>query len=118
MILKKPCPKKNQLSNFSLDKSKKYDDLVEIYIKDNFYIIDAKGQKLAISFYGKELETDVTWVYFEIPFKKYKPGYKIRNTIMTEIFDDQVNFVNLKYKGQKKTYLLKRENTSTDLVLE
>ena len=106
------------LKNLSLDKTKKHDVLIEAYIQDNFYLLNPKNQKVTISFYGKELETDITWVFFEIPLKKYKPGYKLRNSILIEQFNDQVNFVNLKYKGKKKSYLLKRDKISAELILE
>lgn len=116
--LEQALSQKNDLENLSLDKTKKYNHLIEAYIKHNFYLIDPKNQQLPISFLGKELDDDVTWVYFEMPFRKYKPGYKMRNSILTELFDDQVNFINLKYKGQKESYLLKRGKVNVALILE
>lgn len=109
---------KNKIKNLKLDKNSKYNDLIEAYIKDNFYFTDSKNKKLPLNFVGKELDVDVTWIYFEIPFNKYNSGYSITNSVLVELFDDQVNLVNLKYKGLKKTYLLKTNKTTTSLTLQ
>lgn len=63
------------------------------------------------------MEADVTWIYFEIPTKKLPKGYKLVNAVLTEVYDDQVNLVNLHYQNQKRSFIFKRGNTSAELAL-
>ncbi|NJO02889.1 MAG: hypothetical protein HC880_15480 [Bacteroidia bacterium] len=59
-----------QLEGLRLDHSKKHHPLIERYLARYFYVSDPKSQKLSFVFHGKEMEADVTWIYFEIPTKK------------------------------------------------
>ncbi|MCU0443638.1 MAG: hypothetical protein MUE85_01875 [Microscillaceae bacterium] len=107
--------KPNGIAELRLDNSKKYNDLIKKYLEANFYFADGKNQKLLLSFIGKELEGDVTWLYFEFPLKKSLKGYQLKNAVLTELFDDQSNLVNIFYKKQKRTHLFKRGEVSQKL---
>lgn len=98
----------NNLGNFHLEKGKKHNDLIEKYLKEHFYLLNSKEQKEELTFYGKEMEADITWLYFEIPVKKSIKGYQVHNSMFTEVFADQINMVNFFYLKAKKTYLCTR----------
>jgi hypothetical protein len=107
--------KANLIKELHLDNSKKYHELIKKYLEANFYFMDTKNQKLNSSFIGKELEGDVTWLYFEFPLKKPLKGFQLKNAVLTEIYEDQSNLVNIFYKKQKRTHLFKRGEVNQKL---
>ena len=84
------------------------DPVVEKYIRKNFLLADNQKKALAIRYVGKEQEEDATWIYLEIPFQGQLEGYKLHNSILMEMFEDQVNMTNLKFTSEKKTFLFKK----------
>ncbi len=116
--LERALSEANNIKDLRLEKGKKYNDLIEKYLKEHFYLLSPKNQKEPITFYDKELEVDITWLYFEIPFKKSLKGYHLHNSVMTELFGDQMNMVNVFYLKAKKTYLCTRAQARHLLHLE
>lgn len=100
---------------FRLDnQTPQHDTFIKAYLRKQFYLLDARSQKIPPQYVGKEVKGEITWIYFELEAKKTKKMV-IKNAVLTEIFDDQVNIVNLNYMGQKKTYILKRGQTQSPL---
>jgi len=93
-----------------IDGSKKFDNLIEAYLKERFYFT-AKNKKVDQNFIGKEIDeaANVVWLYISVPLKKVN-DIKVKNVIFLEAFDDQVNILNFKYGEQKKTYLCRMGN--------
>jgi hypothetical protein len=108
----------NNLGGFHLDNTKKHNAIIEKYLHQHFYLKDNKNQKIVGTFIGKEIENEATWLYYEIPLKKSLIGWYIHNSILTELFEDQMNMVNIFFKKQKKTLLFKQNNTYQKLALE
>jgi hypothetical protein len=102
----------------TLDKTKKHEALIKQYITAHFYCTDAKKQKILPQYVGKELENEVVWIYFEIPLKKSPKGWQIYNSILTELYDDQTNMVNVIYKAARKTLLFRRGEVSGAMGVE
>lgn len=75
-------------------------EILTAYLRDHFRItIDDKA--MAQKIVGAELEADVLWVYMEInDIPETFESLHITNTVLMEIFTDQVNIVN--YFGDKK----------------
>ncbi|MES2734322.1 MAG: DUF6702 family protein [Bacteroidota bacterium] len=93
-----------------LDDTNQQDRLLETYVKKQFGLTDQKGQQKTIHFIGKEFEVDATWIYLEVPCNESINGFSVRNAILTDVFDDQTNVVNLTYLTVKKTFLFKGDN--------
>ena len=93
------------------------DSLLNGYIQKNFSIA-VNGQLYAPNYIGKEVEMDVTWIYTEISEIESISSVEVSNSMLTELFDDQVNLVNVKYLGQKKGLLLNRNNSSGTIQLK
>ena len=100
-----------------LDETSQHDRLIENYLKKQFGFINQNGERKGMNFIGKESEVDATWLYLEIPCLESPNGLTLRNALLTELFDDQVNMVNLTYLSTKKTYLFKADNTTQPIVL-
>jgi hypothetical protein len=83
------------------------DKLIEQYLVKNLVFLDKQNQQKALSFIGKEVEVDVTWIYAEVPVADSPSGMRLQNTVLTELFDDQVNIVNFKYLTTIRTFMFK-----------
>ncbi|MGA0557046.1 DUF6702 family protein [Larkinella sp. VNQ87] len=85
--------------------------LVERYVRKHFAIANAKRQRKPFQVLGKEQEMDATWIYIEIPYAEPVEGSLLQQSVLTDLFDDQVNLVNVSYLSQKKTVLFRKSNT-------
>ena len=92
------------------------DTILYDYIRKNFSIA-INGQSYTPNYIGKEVEMDVTWIYTEILGIESIRTVEVSNLMLTELFDDQVNLVNVKYLEQKKGMLLNRNNRSGTIKL-
>ena len=90
------------------------DSLLSSYIFRNFKIW-LNGSLYPMLFLGKEVELDVTWCYLEIPDIAYLSEIRISDKMLLELFEDQVNLINIKYKGVTSGMLLNRE-TPKDII--
>lgn len=115
--LEKALSKDNSGQKIVVVNNDKNDPLVEKYIRKHFALVTAQKQKKAYSYVGKEQEADATWIYIEIPAQEAVSGFSLQNTIMHDLFDDQINLVNLNYQGQKKSYIFKKDESTLALGL-
>ena len=100
-----------------LDASNQNDQLLAAYVKKQFGLLDQHGRKKAMTWVGKELEADATWIYLEIPLTENLGGLRLQHALLMDLFDDQTNMVNLTYFSAKKTYLFKSGHTTQVLEL-
>jgi len=87
------------------------DSLIEIYVNKHLSILTKQNQKKPMTFVGKEIEVDVTWIYVEFSASGDLEGLRIQNSILTDLFNDQVNIVNLNYLRKTSTFLFKSGQT-------
>ncbi|MBC7920782.1 MAG: hypothetical protein H7Z75_06780 [Ferruginibacter sp.] len=93
-----------------LDETGQHDALIEGYLRKQFGFTDPAGLRKAARFIGKEFEVEATWIYLEVPCPPPVSGLRLRNALLTEVFEDQVNVVNFTYLSAKRTYLFKADN--------
>lgn len=108
--LEKALSKDNNSQKFVVLNNDKNDVFVEKYIRKHFGLLAASKQKKTYTYIGKEQEADATWIYVEVPCPESIVGFSMQNSIMLDLFDDQVNLVNFNYQGQKKSYIFKTED--------
>lgn len=84
---------------------------------DRSFNISLNGKEIELQFIGKEAETDAIWCYLEGSFNEIPERIVIKNSIMTEIFSDQKNIVQLYYKSYNKGILLDRHKTEDYLIV-
>lgn len=113
----KALSKENGGQKFMVNNNDKNDAFVEKYIRKHFALLNAAKQKKAYSYIGKEQEADATWIYIEIPCAEALTGFSLQNTTMHDLFEDQINLVNLNYQGQKKSYIFKKDENLAPLGL-
>ncbi|WP_448961092.1 DUF6702 family protein [Larkinella arboricola] len=90
--------------------------LVERYIRKHFGLINASRQRKPFRYLGKEQEMDATWIYVEVPYSEPVEGSILQQSLLTELFDDQINLVNVSYLSQKKTVLFRKSSTQQVLT--
>lgn len=97
----------NKNQKVSITDAKLADQLIEKYLNKHLLILTGQNQKHDMTFVGKEVEVDVTWIYVEIAATGDHKGLRIQNSILMELFEDQVNIVNLNYLRHTSTLLFK-----------
>ena len=87
-----------------------YNPMIMKYLRQKFYLMNRRGKKKEMSLIGKEFKVDAMWLYIEIPYRESLRKAKFNNSILMEHFDDQVNILNLNYKGKKESFIFRKSN--------
>ena len=81
------------------------DSLIESYISNNFYIkINSEIKELKII--GREMEGEATWIYMYVDVKQEIHSIEVKNSLLTEIFDEQRNVIQLNFNNTSRSALL------------
>jgi hypothetical protein len=115
--LEKTLALENNGQKFTVLNNDKNNPFIEKYIRKHFNLLNNQRQKRAYTYIGKEQEADATWIYIEIPMGDNTAGLTLQNDVMHEVFDDQINLVNLKLNATKKSYVFKKNEPTQALEL-
>ncbi len=75
-----------------------------IYVHERFEIYAPDGERLALELRGTELDGEFLWVYQTLPFPAPRlSGLQISHRALRDIWDDQVNTVNVEHTGSVRT---------------
>ncbi|GAB4028588.1 hypothetical protein GCM10028773_63140 [Spirosoma koreense] len=96
----------------------KNEPLIEKYILAHFNYVSPQKQPKPIKYVGHEVEADANWVYLEMPYPEAFHGGLLKQNVLMELFDDQVNMVNIQYQGQKKTFVFRKNQPIQDLSFD
>ncbi|WP_245625602.1 DUF6702 family protein [Flagellimonas eckloniae] len=93
------------------DEAKVSNAYIEKYFRTKF-AIELNGEIAKYTFLGKKYEEDVVICYLELNNINFTDlqSISIQNEILTDLFEEQQNVVHLKWKGQKKSFVLIKEN--------
>lgn len=84
--------------------------------KLSFELVDGKPLKQRVI--GSEEETDAVWIYIEVPVQKAALSQLyVKNAVFTELFNDQMNVVNINYKGKTSSVLLQKYEVEKKVTL-
>jgi hypothetical protein len=100
-----------------LSPGQKTDAILEQYVRAHFAYTTPQKQPKIISYVGHEVEADAQWVYLEMPYAEAFRGGLLKQNVLMEAFDDQVNMVNIQYQGQKKTFVFRKNQPVQDVSL-
>ncbi len=73
--------------------------------------INADQQPLAMSWVGKDVQMDVTWLFVEVENVPEVKQWEIVNRILFELFDDQRNMLTFRANGKKETRLFQHKES-------
>ena len=104
-------------SKVNLSGNDKNDALLEKYIHAHFTYINPQKQAKPIKYVGHEIEADANWLYLEMPYSEPFRGGQLKQNVLMEYFDDQVNMVNIQYQNQKKTFVFRKNQSIQDISL-
>lgn len=98
--------------------SKLADEYIEKYFRTKF-AVEFNGKPVTYNFLGKRYETDMVICYLEIPNVKISEtkSMSVQNEVLMDLFDDQQNIVHVKWNGNKKSFMLIRQNNKGMLNL-
>lgn len=92
---------------------------LEDYLHANLSFELTKGKPLKYKYLGSEAEADVVWMYVEVPVNSNSLAeIHIKNAVLMEVFRDQMNIVNIDYKGKVNSTLLQQGETVKKFELE
>lgn len=82
-------------------------DLILKYLQNNFNV-KVNNKQIAYTWVGKETTFDkqALWVYLEMKNVKAVQNMMVENKILTEVFDDQKNIVQINIPSKKQGYFL------------
>lgn len=74
------------------------DSLIQIYLERHLKLTHENGTKASLRWLGKESSEDyqATWIYFYLDLPSNTGAYTLKQDILTEVYDDQQNIVNLR----------------------
>ena len=93
------------------------DSLLMVYLLNSF-AIDADGEEIAFTYLGKDPESDAIWCYLESSRVKSPQSISVRNEVLTEIFPEQVNIVQVYIDTWNKGLLLNLNQTVGELSID
>ncbi|HYP28681.1 MAG TPA: DUF6702 family protein [Blastocatellia bacterium] len=79
-----------------LDKAQDTDALTLAYLQEAFELENRDGEAKRLRWVGMEIKVDVVWVYVEADMPEGLDEARLRNRIFFDLFDDQINRVNVK----------------------
>ncbi|TPE44648.1 DUF6702 family protein [Pontibacter mangrovi] len=88
------------------------------YLRTNLVLEVEKGKPLKQNLLGSEEDADVVWMYLEVPVNQASLSQLyVKNALLTELFSDQMNIVNINYKGKTESVMMQRGDTQKKLTL-
>ena len=92
----------------SLDRTKDADMLVLSYLRDTFAIRNRAGEAKALKWVGMELRSGVAWLYVEAEMPEGFSGARLRDHVLFELFEGQINTVSVRYQGGRADLVFAR----------
>lgn len=90
---------------------------VEQYIRQHFEIM-VNGNRVEPAFLGYEIEDMAMWCYLEVKDIKKLKNIRIRNSVLIETFDDQVNIVHVNNYDDIKSLKLSGNQPAGEIEFE
>jgi hypothetical protein len=92
------------------------DSLLADYVADHFVITGPDGPARAPVWVGKEVSSRAAWLYLEYPAPELR-GLRLRNTLLFELDETQVNTVNIR-AGESRFSLVFTRNTPVQALAD
>lgn len=98
-----------------LDRTPDAQALILAYLQGAVNLKNGAGETKALTWVGMESKADRVWLYVEAKMPEGLNGAQLRNSILFDLLDDQVNLVHLKYEGKKNDLVFKPGDTFKSL---
>ncbi|MEL7146526.1 MAG: DUF6702 family protein [Bacteroidota bacterium] len=101
----------------SKDQKAKNDLLIKAYLTKNFTIV-INGKPADYQFLGTQVEGDAIWCFMEVPKTRKFKSISVRNTVLMDRFDDQLNLVHVKHEEKIRSMRLHKSESSKEFVYD
>jgi hypothetical protein len=108
--------KRNGKKSVRLDRKKESEPLLIAYLQETFHLKDARGETVKLSWVGMDAGVDSAWLYFEARMPEGFAGAQLRNHFLFDLYEDQINLVNVKQGGRKRALTFKKGDTFQTLA--
>ncbi|UII27996.1 hypothetical protein LVD15_06115 [Fulvivirga maritima] len=95
-------------------KGRKTDDLLEEYLKNRFKVT-VNGKEVLPKYLGHEVENDAIYCYLQLDGVDQLKSVRVFNSILTEVYDDQVNLVHVEQGDDIKSMKFTSESKIDEL---
>lgn len=85
----------------SPDDKKAFGAQVFTYLQEKFRVKTAKGEAAKLTWVGMDAGVDSAWLYFEAALPEGVEGAQLSQQFLCDLYDDQINLVNVKAAGKK-----------------
>jgi hypothetical protein len=99
-----------------LDRKQETEPLLIAYLQETFQLKNAKGEPVKLSWVGMDAGVDSAWLYFEAPMPEGFAGAQLRNGFLFDLYDDQINLVNIKQDERKRALTFKNGDSFQPLA--
>lgn len=96
-----PVLERQAQKSIDLEKTLDTDKILLSYLNQNFILKNEKDSILQWNWVGKELKTDLMYVYIEIPFEGNFDNLELKNSIFFESYSEQTNLVIFRFNEEK-----------------
>jgi hypothetical protein len=85
-----------------VEKDQPLDETLKAYVADKFQLRAGSAEVENLRWVGYELQTQQCWLYFEFPLDKSIDDFSIKNKVLMELFDDQINVAYARLGGRQR----------------
>jgi hypothetical protein len=85
----------------SPDDKKAFGAQVFAYLQETFRLQTPKGEAARLTWVGMDAGVDSAWLYFEAALPEGVEGARLSQQFLCDLYDDQINLVNVKSGGRK-----------------
>ena len=101
----------NDLNILDPKNPKELDSLIGQYLATNFSIV-VNDKNQILNYLGSQTKGDVMVVYIEVEKVKKVNSIEIKNTVLMELYPDQITLVHVKKDGKNKSLKLDGDQTT------
>lgn len=98
------------------EKDREAGDVVMAYLREHFELKNAAGKPVRFAWVGIESQVDMYWLYFQGKLPAGLAGTQLKNRVLCELFDDQVNIVNAKLQGKQLGLMFEHKDAFKPLL--
>ncbi|MDB5233855.1 MAG: hypothetical protein JWR44_848 [Hymenobacter sp.] len=81
--------------------------LASAYLQRTLQVSTVAGAPLPLQVLGMQAENDGYWFYCKVPLPGPLPAIKLRQTVLLDVFSDEVNIVNIEAGAKKQSALFR-----------
>lgn len=99
-----------------LDEQPRANALAAAYLQRTLRIGTRPGEALPLQLLGMQHEQDAYWLYARVALPRAaRHSLRLRQTVLLDLFSDQMNIVNFEAAGQKQSALFRAGNEEQEL---